>query len=204
MTIALLIVKEGAIFIATLLFTLILFAPLFEWLLHKYVMHRRVKIGPFVFSYPYKAHNIIHHHTFMADETYHVRNEKDEHFIPMAWWNGIVLVAAGMMPFSAVCLCIGHWFGIMAGGFLGCTAYYAAYESMHWCMHKPLVRRRLVEKYGFFRKLNGHHILHHRYMGKNYNVVLPIYDWAFGTLMRRSPKPFRQVRGRAVPSVQPL
>jgi hypothetical protein len=55
---------------------------------------------------------------------------------------------------------------------------------------------------GFFR-LNGHHLLRHRYMGKNFNVVLPLADLLLGTLPLRSPIQFKQARGPSVPDVQP-
>ena len=53
------------------------------------------------------------------------------------------------------------------------------------------------------RVLNGHHLLHHRYMHKNFNVVLPLADFFLGTLLLRSPIAFPQARGPAVPDVQP-
>ena len=54
----------------------------------------------------------------------------------------------------------------------------------------------------FFR-LNGHHLLHHRYMGKNFNVVLPLADLCLGTFILRSKVAFPQAQGPAVPNVQP-
>jgi len=52
--------------------------------------------------------------------------------------------------------------------------------------------------------LNGHHLLHHRYMHKNFNVVFPLADLILGTLMPRSKTKFAQARGPSVPDVQPL
>jgi hypothetical protein len=79
--------------------------------------------------------------------------------------------------------------------------YYAAYEFIHWCMHLPKARR--VETWWMFRRLNGHHLLHHRYMHKNFNVVLPLADLLFGTLLLRSKIRFPQATGPSVPDVQP-
>ena len=73
----------------------IVFASFFEWVLHKYVMHRPVG----KFRYAFQAHAIVHHGTFKADKTYHLLHEKDKETIPMAWWNGPVLVAIGVLPF---------------------------------------------------------------------------------------------------------
>jgi sterol desaturase/sphingolipid hydroxylase (fatty acid hydroxylase superfamily) len=69
-------------------------------------------------------------------------------------------------------------------------------------MHLP--KMRFVEKTNLFRKLNGHHLLHHRYMNRNYNVVLPFADLIFGTLLRRSPIKFKQCSETyCLPNVQP-
>ena len=68
-------------------------------------------------------------------------------------------------------------------------------------MHLP--KKRHIERSGIFFRLNGHHLLHHRYMHKNFNVVLPLADLCLGTLLLRSKIHFAQARGAAVPDVQP-
>ena len=60
-----------------------------------------------------------------------------------------------------------------------------------------------MERSGIFFHLNGHHLLHHRYMGKNFNVVLPLADLCLRTLLLRSKIAFAQARGPSVPDVQP-
>ncbi len=72
---------------------------------------------------------------------------------------------------------------------------------MHWCMHLP--RKRNVERSGIFFRLNGHHLLHHRYMHKNFNVVLPLADLCLGTLLLRSKVHFKQAVWPLCPNVQP-
>jgi hypothetical protein len=168
----------------------------FEWALHRYVMHRPVG----KFTYPYRSHTLTHHRIFKADHTYHLIDEKDKHTIPMAWWNGPALIAMSLLPFLAVSLLTGHW-GIICGGALSISLYYGAYEYMHWCMHLP--RKRNVERSGIFFRLNGHHLLHHRYMGRNFNVVFPLADLCLGTLLLRSKAHFKQAVGPSVPNVQP-
>jgi hypothetical protein len=174
----------------------VIYASLFEWALHRYVMHR-----PFgKFTYPFKSHALVHHRIFKSDHTYHLVHEEDKWTIPMAWWNGPVLIAVGMTPFVLAAVFSGKW-GILVGAALACSAYYGAYEYMHWCMHLP--RKRNVERSGIFFRLNGHHLLHHRYMGKNFNVVFPLADLCFGTLLLRSKIHFKQAEGPSVPDVQP-
>ena len=173
-----------------------LFASLFEWTLHRYFMHRPT----FNFRYPYEAHTLVHHRIFKADHTYHLIHEHDKKTIPMAWWNGPVLVSLGMLPFLVFAIFSEKW-GTLCGAAIACAGYYAAYEYMHWCMHLP--KQRHVERSGIFFRLNGHHLLHHRYMKKNFNVVLPLADLLLGTLLLRSHVHFKQARGPAVPDVQP-
>lgn len=174
----------------------VIFASFFEWFLHKYVMHRPVGS----FRYAFHAHAVVHHQVFKADHTYHLIEEKDKETIPMAWWNGPVLILIGALPSLAFSLWTGHY-AVLAGAFIAFVAYYGTYEYLHWCMHLPKQRR--VEKPWFFRRLNGHHLLHHRYMHKNFNVVLPIADFCLGTLILRSKVRFAQATGPSVPCVQP-
>lgn len=185
--------------------TSIPFHSFFEWFLHRFVMHRPVG----KFRYAFEAHAVVHHHTFKADHSYHVSSEKPEtkKTIPMAWWNGPVLVLItssflglfGLIRFGGFnAQSLTYWLVCAFVGF----CYYGAYEYIHWCMHLPKARR--VEMLWIFRKLNGHHLLHHRYMHKNFNVVLPLSDLLLGTLMIRSKTRFAQARGPSVPDVQPI
>jgi len=171
-------------------------ASFFEWSIHRYVMHRPVG----KFDYAFRAHAVVHHQTFKADHTYHLINEKDKETIPMAWWNGPVLIMMASVPFALVSLIIGQW-GFAAGAAGAISIYYGVYEYIHWCMHLP--KKRSVERTGLFFRLNGHHLLHHRYMHKNFNVVFPFADLCLGTLLLRSKITFAQARGPAVPDVQP-
>src|SRR5262245_49068979 len=110
-------------------------ASFFEWTLHRFVMHRPVG----KWNYPFERHTLVHHRIFKADHTYHLIEERDKKTIPMAWWNGPALIACCQLPFLIACIIIGKW-GILCGAAISCTAYYAAYEYMHWCMHLPKKR----------------------------------------------------------------
>jgi len=178
-------------------FTLFVFANFFEWGLHRYVMHKRVK----GFEYPFKKHAMVHHQIFKADETYHLINMKDKETIPMAWWNGPALIIVGFLmslPFSFLF----HTNLIWWDALVIFTGYYGAYEYLHMCMHLP--KRRRLEFSRAFRLINGHHLLHHRYQGKNFNVVCPLADFCMGTLILRSKIKFPQATGPSVPDVQPV
>ena len=174
----------------------IAYSSLFEWALHRYFMHRPT----FNFRYPFERHALVHHRIFRADHTYHLVRDADKKTIPMAWWNAPVLICLGLIPFFLFAR-LTHYWGALAGGAVAMSAYYAAYEYIHWCMHLP--RHRSVERSGIFFRLNGHHLLHHRYMNRNFNVVLPLADLLLGTLLTRSQVHFKQALGPAVPDVQP-
>ncbi|MDB6174433.1 MAG: Fatty acid hydroxylase superfamily [Chthoniobacteraceae bacterium] len=159
-------------------------------------MHRPLKW----WRYPFQAHAVVHHHTFKGDHTYHLSNEADKHTIPMAWWNGPVLIVIITAPMALVSWITGIW-ALAFGALLSISFYYCVYEYLHWCMHLPKARR--LERSFIFQKLNGHHILHHRYMHKNFNVILPIADFCLGTALWRSKIRFAQPQGPSVPNLQP-
>jgi hypothetical protein len=172
------------------------YCSFFEWTLHRFMMHR-----PFgKFTYPFDRHALVHHRIFKADPSYHLIREEDKHTIPMAWWNGPALILVGLQPFVAVSWWTGHW-ALLVSAAVVSLGYYGAYEYLHWCMHLP--RSRYVERSGIFFRLNGHHLLHHRYMHRNFNVVCPLADLCFGTLLLRSKVSFKQAEGPSVPNVQP-
>ena len=171
---------------------LILWCSICEWSLHKFVMHKH----PFGFTYAYNAHTKVHHNVFKYDETYHCQKDDDKNTIPMAWWNGVVIASLAGLPF----LIFGYKMFLLT--FTVAFCYYLIYEMIHWYMHLP--KMRLIEKTSWFRKLNGHHLLHHRYMDRNLNVVLPFADWLFGTLLLRSPVKFKQCKeSYCIPNIQP-
>lgn len=176
----------------------IILASFFEWTLHRFVMHKAVG----KFDYAFRAHAVVHHGTFRSDRTYHLVDEKiqDKNLIPMAWWNGPVLIVCCMVPATLLAWWLGSW-QFAVGALPAFIAYYGTYEYIHWCMHLPKARK--LEKSWPFYRLNGHHLLHHRYMHKNFNVVLPLADFLLGTLILRSKIKFPQPIHEAVPDVQP-
>ncbi|MEK7170633.1 MAG: fatty acid hydroxylase [Patescibacteria group bacterium] len=176
--------------------TCIVYASFFEWTLHKYFMHRKT----WGLEYPVRAHAGVHHTTFKADRTYHLLCEEDKWTIPMKWWNGPFLILLSGIPFDLVGWRIGTW-AVPVTAAITIGLYYATYEYIHWCMHLPKSRR--LEFSWLFRKLNGHHLLHHRYMHKNFNVVLPLADVCLGTFLARSPIWFAHPTGPMIPPICP-
>ncbi len=174
----------------------VVFTSFFEWVLHKHVMHKPVGR----FRYPYEAHAVVHHHIFKADETYHLQKEEDKHTIRMAIWNILVLLPIASAPWLLVSYFVGDY-SIVVKVAIVILLYYFAYEYVHWCMHLP--KKRKLEMLWIFRFLNTHHLLHHRYMQTNFNVVLPIADIILGTKMWRPKTRFKQELGPMFLEVTP-
>ena len=180
----------------------IISASFFEWIVHKYFMHRPVR---FVTRW-FISHTRVHHVKFGYNESYHIQNEGDKSIIGMIVWAPL-LIATGFIPYLPVLL-VSYLFDLeqtkvifWTGGAVS-VAYYLAYEYFHFLMHYP--KDRWVERTTLFRRMNGHHLIHHRHMNKNFNVVLPLADKLMGTLLLRATVRFKQPRSPAVPDVQPL
>ena len=92
-------------------------ASFFEWTLHRFIMHKPV-MG---FRYPFEKHALVHHRIFKSDLTYHLIHEKDKKTIPMAWWNGPVLVAVLLLPFLIAAFFLQRW-ALLCGAAVSCTA----------------------------------------------------------------------------------
>ncbi len=129
-------------------FAFVMFCPfyssVFEWILHRYVMHRPVG----KFRYAYEAHALTHHRIFGSTKTYHLQNPKDKETIPMAWWNGPLLIIIASLPAVPICWLIDVWWPLWVLAF-EFTLYYGAYECLHWYMHLPKARR--IEFWGIFK-----------------------------------------------------
>jgi hypothetical protein len=149
-----------------------------EWYLHKHFMHRITLI-----SGPFKAHAQVHHRVFRSDRSYLVQpgiRMKDTTF---SWWLlPMLLVLASPVILILETLGIHATLGLLAAVGL----YYAAFETFHYCMHSP--SGLFFENMGFFRFLNKHHLIHHKYMHKNLNVVFPFADKFFDSLLLESPQ----------------
>ena len=69
----------------------------------------------------------------------------------------------------------------LGGALSALILYYFLYEYLHYCMHIP--KGRWLEKTFWFKWLDSHHHMHHKRHFNNLNVVLPVADMLFGTLI---------------------
>ncbi len=165
-----------------------LYTPFPEYLLHRWPMHQEIKILKIfkrLFKYMLKAHRDIHHGRFRSGHSFVVENhppeqqEEDREKITMAWWNGPVLVAISSIPFTPLYF-IGFQ-SLMWGLIGGVTCYFIAYEYFHYCMHTK--ESKWFKSTSVYKRMLLHHDLHHLHQKTNFNVVLPIADKLFGTLI---------------------
>lgn len=198
----------AAIFVLMYPFGLV-YSSYFEWVFHRYVMHRAwfmysqhyiLRLFRFL-DYPFRTHTLTHHKLYRADESYHYSPERvakmakergwnlkaGETKITMAWWNGPLIIFLGPFPFHVVAL-VFWYFGptevfwtIVGTGLFAGACYYGTYEYFHYCMHHP--KKRRLEQWRLFKFIDDHHLLHHLKPGKNFNVILPIFDYLLGTLI---------------------
>jgi len=169
----------------------VLQATFFEWIYHRNWLHR-----PWLPPQMFTAHTLVHHQLCKHEDTFHVTEPEQEEALTFQWWAGPVLVAINLLPWALVAAglrlagVVTPWLPAMAGFVTVFFCYYLAYEGLHLLMHKPSVP--WIENRGFFRFIKNHHRLHHVYMGKNFNVVLPLADLVLGTLVAVDPAPARQ------------
>jgi len=152
-----------------------LLSNVFEWALHRFIMHRPVK----GFMGIYKRHTLAHHQFFTdAEPTYDsTRDYRIVFFPPYALITFMAMSAAGAWLLNTVWSANAAWL-------LMCTTtgMYLNYELFHWCCH--VKDDRIVRHIPFVNTLRRHHIAHHNQsimMDWNMNLTYPIADWLFGT-----------------------
>ncbi|HEX3861621.1 MAG TPA: sterol desaturase family protein [Stellaceae bacterium] len=148
---------------------------LFEWWIHRFVMHRPVAGLMGI----YRRHTLAHHQFFTDTEPSidSTRDFRITFFPPYA----LVTFIAMSTPPAVV---LGYLWSANAGWLLLCTTVgmYMNYEFFHWCCH--VKNDRVVRHLPFINTIRRHHIAHHDQaimMERNMNLTYPIADWLFGT-----------------------
>lgn len=154
--------------------SLFLYASFFEWFLHRFLMHRPL------WSYPFRAHAVEHHGIFRSGPSYFLPEGRNHKNLRFAWWNAPLIIGSH----APVLFGLQRLFdvNIFFGGMAALACYYFLYEYFHFCMHVP--KARWFEKSAWFSWLDAHHHQHHQRHFNNLNVVLPLADFLFGTLIR--------------------
>jgi len=150
---------------------------IFEWALHKYVMHKPQ-------NFPgaraiYSRHTQQHHQFFSKDEMRFAGSHdwRVTFFPPYALIVFTLISIPGLLVLSWLFTPNTGWLFIITT-----TSMYLIYESMHFCCH--VGDNFLLRNLPFVNTLRRHHAAHHDQgvMTKiNMNLTFPIADWLFKT-----------------------
>ena len=147
----------------------------FEWWIHRFVMHRPVK----GFMGIYRRHTLSHHQ-FFTDQVPTIDTSRDFRITFFPPYALITFIAMSAPP----ALALAWLWSANAAWLLMCTTVgmYLNYELFHWCCH--VKHDRIVRHVPFVNTIRRHHIAHHNQaimMDLNMNLTYPIADWLFGT-----------------------
>lgn len=147
----------------------------FEWWIHKYVMHRPVRGLMGI----YRRHTLAHHQFFTdVEPTFDTtRDFRIVFFPPYALVAFIVLSIPPAAILNVAGLANAGWLLLVTN-----VALYLNYEFFHYCCH--VKDDRLVRHIPLINSIRRHHIAHHEpaiMMERNFNLTYPMADWFFGT-----------------------
>jgi len=154
-----------------------LLCNMFEWAVHRYVMHRPIDIPGL--KQVYQRHT-LNHHQFFTDSEVRFRDQKD--------WRVTVFPPFALVTFimmsAGPAVVIGFLISANVGWLLMCTTttMYLIYEFLHFCCHVD--EGWFVRTCPFVNTNRRHHLSHHNtrlMMERNMNLTFPISDWLFGT-----------------------
>jgi len=152
-------------------------ANLFEWWIHRHVMHRPLKNRAARAIY---TRHMLMHHQFFTDDEMRFADQLDwrvTFFPPYALIVFILMSAPGAFLAGWVITPNVGWL-VMATT----TSIYLVYEFMHFCCH--VSDNAFVRNCPFVNTIRRHHTAHHNQsimMERNMNLTFPIADWLFGT-----------------------
>ncbi len=171
-------------------------ASLLEWLIHRYVYHRRVV--PFV-GRIFRIHHQGHHAAIFPTWRYVTHGPPRRHPIldhsierlnPRGWRNVLTKLAhfAFYMAGGFVCVWVPAWLAtgnlVFLGSIVLCNVVFAdLFVRVHDAIHYPECHRWMW-RFGWFRFLDRHHYIHHVDTEANVNFLLPLADWLLGTMRR--------------------
>jgi len=153
----------------------LLASNLFEYSVHRFVMHRPVK-GLMVL---YRHHTLAHHRFFTNHEPRidTTRDFRITFFPPDVLGAFICMWAAAALMLAVLWSANAGWLLVATT-----TGVYLNHELFHWACH--VEDDRLIRHIPFMNTSRRHHIAHHDpaiMMGTNMNLTYPFADWLFGT-----------------------
>lgn len=168
---------EGAGWEWLLVVPVFLFSNLFEWWIHRNVMHRLVDVWALRAIYDRHTRQ---HHQYFTDNEMTVDSSREWRIIFFPWRALFTFMALGI-PFAML---LGWLVNPNAAYILMVTivGQYLIYETFHYCCH--VHDNWFVRTIPFVNTIRRHHTAHHNYgimMSHNMNLTFPIADWAMGT-----------------------
>jgi hypothetical protein len=176
---------------------LLMIASVLEWLVHRYVYHRRWL--PFA-GRIYAIHHRGHHFEIFPTWRYVTNPPMRRHPIlrtdvshlnPPGWRNALVKLSHFVFYMTIGCVLIWlpawlltHNIAFLAGILLASVIVSDLFVRVHDAIHYPGLHR-FIEAQSWFCFLDNHHYIHHVDTEANVNFLLPLADWLFGTMRRR-------------------
>jgi len=154
-----------------------LLCNMFEWAVHRYVMHRPINIP--ALKAVYDRHT-LNHHQFFTDSEIRFKDHRD--------WRVTVFPTYALVVFTLMSIPPALILGLLITANVGwlvistTIGMYLLYEFMHFCCHVD--ENWFVANCPFVNTLRRHHTAHHNtrlMMERNMNLTFPISDWLFGT-----------------------
>jgi len=154
-----------------------LLCNIFEWYLHREIMHRPQKNAALAAIY---SRHTLNHHKFFTDNEMRFHGHRD--------WRVTFFPPYAMVVFILMSLPGGLILAWLispnVGMLMMCTTtgMYLVYEFMHFCCHVD--ENWFVRYCPFVNTLRRHHTAHHNshlMMEVNMNLTFPVADWLFGT-----------------------
>jgi sterol desaturase/sphingolipid hydroxylase (fatty acid hydroxylase superfamily) len=173
---------RGASAFAWLMFPVFLvIANVFEWGIHRFLMHRPLQ--PRIL---YTNHALVHHNAFVGDAQ-EIREVRELSLVMMPWYT-LIFVFVLASPVAIVAALVAG--PAMAGIFLvAAVSYFLLYEIIHTLHHLGPARLAKIPfgRSGVVAALRRHHHHHHhmdRMAKVNFNVTFPLADAVLGTYER--------------------
>jgi hypothetical protein len=153
----------------------------FVYWFHRFVLHRPRRWARLA----YRRHTLQHHRFF--DYGHITPDEPQDLYVTLfPWWSGGLLsllaygFAQGLTP----------WLGVNVAhlAMFMMAFYMLLYEFVHTVCHLP--HGHWLTRMPVLAFLREHHRIHHdpSLMGKyNFNIVIPLFDWIHGALLRKRP-----------------
>lgn len=148
-----------------------------EWVMHSYVMHRRINV--FALRAIYERHT-REHHQYFTDNDITIDTTREFRIVFFPWRLLVTLGVFGTILGYIASLIFNPNAGYIL--FMTMVGHYLVYETFHYCCH--VHDNAFVRYTPFINTIRRHHTSHHNQgimMKYNMNLTFPIADWLMGT-----------------------